>query len=114
MLAEALNIRESTINWSDPVQTFPLLLRAVNIDEFTEPILSGLVVSVGGLTESVAKSSIASLFEWIRALRAANATSRIIRMGEGETNVCFFCNQCLITHLTYFSVNLLFFRCNNE
>lgn len=84
MLAEALNIRQSTTNWSDPSQTFPLLLRAVNIDEFTEQILSGLVISVGGLTESVAKSSIASLFEWIRALRAANATSRIVRMGEGE------------------------------
>jgi len=84
MLAEALNIQESITNWSDPSQTFPLLLRAINIDEFSEPILNGLVISVGGLTESVAKSSIASLFEWIRALRAANATSRILRMGEGE------------------------------
>mmetsp|Transcript_11245 Transcript_11245/g.23963 ORF Transcript_11245/g.23963 Transcript_11245/m.23963 type:complete len:258 (+) Transcript_11245:56-829(+) len=57
-------------------------MKAVNIDDFTQPILSGIVVSVGGLTESVSKSSSASLFEWIKGLRAAKATSKIFRMGE--------------------------------
>ena len=85
MLFLALNLHEpNNTNWSDPAQTFPLLMRAALIDEFTEPILSGIVISVGGLTESVSKSSSASLFEWIRGLRAAKATSKIFRMGEGE------------------------------
>jgi hypothetical protein len=56
---------------------------AVNIEGFLEPILSGIVISVGGLTESVSKSSCAALFEWIRELRHAKATPRIIQMGEG-------------------------------
>ncbi len=84
MLFLALNLHDPNTNWSDPAQTFPLLMRAALIDEFTEPILSGIVISVGGLTESVSKSSSASLFEWIRGLRAAKATSKIFRMGEGE------------------------------
>jgi hypothetical protein len=84
MLFVALNLHEPNTNWSDPAQTFPLLMKAAFIDEFTEPILSGIVISVGGLTESVSKSSSASLFEWIRALRAAKAIPKILRMGEGE------------------------------
>jgi hypothetical protein len=84
MLFLALNLYEPNTNWSDPVQTFPLLMKAALIDEFTEPILSGIVISVGGLTESVSKSSSASLFEWIRGLRAAKATPKLFRMGEGE------------------------------
>ncbi len=84
MLFLALNLHEQSTNWSDPAQTFPLLMKAALIDEFTEPILSGIVISVGGLTESVSKSSSASLFEWIRGLRAAKAIPKIFRMGESE------------------------------
>jgi len=83
MLVRALNVsNERDKNWSDPALTFPLLMRAINIDEFTVPILSGVVISVGGLTESVSKNSSASLFEWIRGLRTAKATPKIFRMGE--------------------------------
>ena len=85
ILVQALGLDGRGKNWSDPTLTFPLLMKAVNIDDFTEPILSGVVISVGGLTESVAKSSSASLFEWIRGLRTAKATMKMLRMGEGET-----------------------------
>ena len=84
MLMRALSLHECSINWADPSQTFPLIMKAANIDEFTEPILSGIVVSVGGLTESVSKSSSAALFEWVRGLRSACATQKIFRAGEGE------------------------------
>ena len=84
VLFQALGLDERGKNWADPMLTFPLLMNAVNIDDFTEPILSGVVISVGGLTESVAKSSSASLFEWIRGLRAAKATHILFRMGEGK------------------------------
>ncbi len=84
MLVRALSLHDLPKNWADPSLTFPLLMRAVNIDEFTEPILSGIVVSVGGLTESVSKSSSAALYEWIRGLRSLKSTHKIFRMGEGE------------------------------
>mmetsp|Transcript_2859 Transcript_2859/g.6159 ORF Transcript_2859/g.6159 Transcript_2859/m.6159 type:complete len:258 (+) Transcript_2859:751-1524(+) len=57
-------------------------MSAINIDEFLEPILSGVVISVGGLTESVSKSSSAALFEWIKSLRIAGATSTLNEMGR--------------------------------
>lgn len=82
VLVQALGLDERGKNWADPALTFPLLMKAVNIEDFTAPILAGVVVSVGGLTESVAKSSGAALFEWIRGLRAAKATPKICRMGE--------------------------------
>lgn len=84
ILVQALSLHDQGKNWSDPVLTFPMIMKAVNIDDFTEPILSGLVISVGGLTESVAKSSSKSLFDWVRGLRAAKATPKLLRMGEGE------------------------------
>lgn len=83
VLARALKLNGQPKNWSNPSETFPLLMCAINIDEFLEPVLSGIVISVGGLTESVSKSSCAALFEWIRELRHAKATPRIIQMGEG-------------------------------
>ncbi|EED95613.1 tubulin-specific chaperone d, partial [Thalassiosira pseudonana CCMP1335] len=82
MLIRALDLNKQGKNWSNPAMTFPLLMCAINIDVFLDPILSGLVISVGGLTESVSKSSSASLFEWIRDLRSAKATSKLYQMGE--------------------------------
>ena len=84
ILVQALSLNGQDKNWSDPALTFPLLMKTVNINDFAEPILSGIVVSVGGLTESVSKSSSTALFEWIRGLRSAKATSKLSRMGEGE------------------------------
>ncbi|KAL3803856.1 hypothetical protein HJC23_004018 [Cyclotella cryptica] len=82
MLIRALNLNGQPKNWSNPALTFPLLMCAVNIEGFQEPILSGIVISVGGLTESVSKSSSAALFEWIRELRNAKAIPQIYQMGE--------------------------------
>ncbi len=82
MLVKALCVDEHSTNWSNPAVTFPLLMRAVNIDAFFSSILEGMVVSVGGLTESVSKNSTASLFEWIRVCRQLKATQKIFQMGE--------------------------------
>ena len=82
MLVKALDIGEHKSNWSNPAVTFPLLMRAVNIDGFLSPIIEGIVVSVGGITESISKNSTASLFEWIRVCRQLKATQKILQMGE--------------------------------
>jgi len=84
ILIQALSLGGQDKNWSDPALTFPLLMKTVNINDFVEPILSGIVVSVGGLTESVSKSSSTALYEWIRGLRSAKAISKLFRMGEGK------------------------------
>lgn len=95
MLIKSLAV-EKPKNWSNPAHTFPLLMSAINIDEYLEPILSGVVISVGGLTESVSKSSSAALFEWIKSLRIAGETRKLNEMGRGEhyfTYRCCFANK---------------------
>ena len=84
MLVSALNLNWQPINWSNPAVTFPLLMCAANIEGFLEPILSEIVISVGGLTESVSKSSCPALFEWIREMSNTKATPRIFQMGKGK------------------------------
>ena len=71
-------------NWSNPEFTFPLLMRVVNIDAFFYPIISGLVISVGGLTESVTKHSTKAFLDYFRALQKARMIGRISKFGKGK------------------------------
>lgn len=57
----------TTVNWSMAHDTFPLVVRMMDIPEYTEAVVAGLVLSVGGLTESVVKASKAALFDWMRS-----------------------------------------------
>ena len=88
ILIRALNLDGNPKTWSNPANTFPLLMRAINIEGFLKPVLSGIVISVGGLTESVSKSSCTALFKWIKELRNARAIPKIIQMGEGKISIC--------------------------
>lgn len=84
-LLEALRLNEKVqINWSNPEDTFALVLRAINVDEYFESILSGLVISVGGLTESVTRHSSKALFDYMRALKAMKQTGRISKNSHGK------------------------------
>ena len=55
-----------TVNWSMAHDTFPLVVKMMEIPEFLEEIAAGLIISVGGLTESVVKASKSALFDWMR------------------------------------------------
>lgn len=47
--------------WMEPNFTFPLVMKLFKLKDFTPDILSGLIFSIGGLTEDVAKISIKCL-----------------------------------------------------
>jgi len=84
LLVEALLLNKNEqINWASPETTFPLVMRAINIDTFFDSILSGLVISVGGLTESVQKSSSKAFLEYIRALKTLRTVGKVARVGHG-------------------------------
>jgi len=88
LLLEALSIENHTkekMNWANPKLTFPLVMRAVNITPLFDAIISGMVISVGGLTESVVKNSKDALFEWIKGVNKDDKYgSRVIgKFGEG-------------------------------
>jgi hypothetical protein len=70
-LMDALELHESSAqllerNWSDPALTFPMVMKAASITAFRGDVFAGIVISVGGLTESVAKHATAAMLEWAK------------------------------------------------
>ena len=63
------------INWANPAQVYPIVCQVLESPVFFEPVLSGLVLSVGGLSETTAKCSTKALLAFCgRALTATNGT----------------------------------------
>ncbi|OQR90902.1 tubulin-specific chaperone D, partial [Thraustotheca clavata] len=63
---EAL-LSNSSINWSMATETFPRVIQLLDSPEYMPSVVEGLVISVGGLTESVVKASKTSLLNWLKA-----------------------------------------------
>lgn len=87
MLLEGANIKNHNTNdhamsWGNPDVTFPLLMRVINIDAFFHPILSGLVISVGGLTESVTNSSSSAFLEYCRILKQSKMIGKLSKISK--------------------------------
>jgi hypothetical protein len=68
------------INWADSSVTFPLVMKVAQIDKYFDFIISGLVISVGCLTQSVSKHASAVLLQWVKE---ATETG-IQRLGQGR------------------------------
>ena len=61
------------LNWASAADTFPLVIKVLEINDYTASIAAGLVLSVGGLTESVVRSSRKALLGWFeRHLKLQN------------------------------------------
>jgi hypothetical protein len=61
------------INWAHPAHVYPLVCALLKSRAFFLPILSGLVISVGGLSETTARVSAQSLVEYWSAHRESPA-----------------------------------------
>ena len=57
------------------------MTKALNIDGYHGAIVEGLVISVGGLTESVVKNSSAALLDWARTMKKLKGASHLARLG---------------------------------
>lgn len=58
---------KESINWTAASDSFPLFTQLLHLPEFSYSVMLGLVVSVGGLTESLVKHSSAALFQHLKA-----------------------------------------------
>ena len=84
-LEDALGLdQRDHINWANPTVTFPMVMRSACIGDMFEYVIAGMVISVGGLTESVTKSSTSALLEWTRGARGDSK-----RLGDGELPFVF-------------------------
>jgi len=54
-------------NWTDASITFPMVIKAAEIDEYFGYIISGLILSTGGLTKSVTQNASLVLIQFTRS-----------------------------------------------
>jgi tubulin-specific chaperone D len=67
-------------NWADASVTFPMVMKAAEIEEYFEYVISGMIVSVGCLTQSVCQLASAELLRWCRQA----SREKIDRLGHGK------------------------------
>jgi hypothetical protein len=70
-------------NWADASTTFPMVMKAADIDEYFEYIISGMILSVGCLTQSVTQKASLVLIDWARNTN----DKKLGRLGAG---MCWF------------------------
>ncbi|KAH7863931.1 hypothetical protein Vadar_023696 [Vaccinium darrowii] len=56
--------------WGVPTFSYPRLVKLLELSCYSKSVLSGLVISVGGLQDSLRKASLTALFEYLQALDA--------------------------------------------
>jgi len=63
-MIEVRNIfpKDTDINWTVESDTFPRFVQLLHIKEYSEKVILGLIVSIGGLTERLVKNSSESMF----------------------------------------------------
>jgi hypothetical protein len=58
----------NALNWGNPSHVYKILFKIIDASGYTylDPIVSGLVISVGGLSERVVKESSKALVQWCK------------------------------------------------
>ncbi|XP_074200185.1 tubulin-specific chaperone D isoform X2 [Camelus bactrianus] len=59
----------ASVNWSAPSQAFPRVTQLLGLPAYRYHVLLGLVVSVGGLTESTVRYATQGLFEYMKGIQ---------------------------------------------
>ena len=71
-------------NWANPSVTYRMAMDAADIEELFPFIVSGMIISVGGLGESVSRESEEALLAWIRMKPSvAKGIDRSTRLADG-------------------------------
>jgi len=106
-LIEAFSLGHvQAINWGQSSITFPLLLKAIRIEPYFYPILSGLVISMGGITESVTKSASSAVLDYCRFLKFSQNFSQLNVIGNGwslQRNTIFIIFD-IMSHSSTFTI----------
>jgi hypothetical protein len=73
-----------TTNWANAAVTYRMAMAAGDIHEFFPFIVSGMIISVGGLGESVTKSSQEALLSWVHTGQRIGPDSRAALLADGK------------------------------
>lgn len=64
----------SELNWAAPQSSFPLTIQLLRLPSYSYHTLLGVIVSVGGLTESTVRHSSASLLSYLKSVTGSSDT----------------------------------------
>ncbi|XP_042435932.1 tubulin-folding cofactor D-like isoform X2 [Zingiber officinale] len=67
------------LKWSVPSVSFPRLVQLLQINSYSRSVLSGLVISVGGLQESLSKTSVTALLDYLLVSESDKNEERNLR-----------------------------------
>lgn len=90
------NSEAMSINWADASVTYPVMVNVLEIDEYFDYVISGLVISVGCITQSISKHASASLVKWVKKSNK-NTVARL-----GQSKCVFFWEMFCLFHVWLF------------
>ncbi|KAK6918554.1 Tubulin-specific chaperone D, C-terminal [Dillenia turbinata] len=67
------------MKWGDPAISFPRFVQLLQLKCYSRFVISGLVISIGGLQESLRKASVAALSEYIQVTDTENKDHKTSR-----------------------------------
>jgi len=62
--------QDADINWTVESETFPRFVKLLHLSEYSDRIILGLIVSIGGLTERLVKNSSESMFTQLQGMNS--------------------------------------------
>ncbi|EEF50351.1 tubulin-folding cofactor D [Ricinus communis] len=67
---------EADLQWSVPTISYPRFIQLLQFSCYSRAVLSGLVVSIGGLQDSLRKASISALLDYLQAVETEDPNER--------------------------------------
>ncbi|ONK55964.1 uncharacterized protein A4U43_C10F2750 [Asparagus officinalis] len=84
---------DSNLKWGDPSVSYPRFVQLLHLSCYSRPVLSGLVISVGGLQESLRKASTAALLEYIQNSEGDTIENRNVQAYKLSTDLIWILQE---------------------
>ncbi|XVF79544.1 hypothetical protein PTKIN_Ptkin14bG0231600 [Pterospermum kingtungense] len=85
---------ETDLKWGVPTLSYPRFVQLLQFSCYSRPVLSGLVVSIGGLQESLRKASLSAFLEYLQVDEDINKESKLCRLSTDILWILQEYNRC--------------------
>ncbi|XP_022717392.1 tubulin-folding cofactor D isoform X2 [Durio zibethinus] len=71
---------EIDLKWGVPAFSYPRFVQLLQFGRYSRPVLSGLVISIGGLQDSLRKASLSAFLEYLQVDEDINKESKVCKL----------------------------------